>query len=358
MLELRHDELHMDERPQQALPSGRPFAAPEAPAPVASGPVPTFSLIVAAYGVAHLIPTALDAVLAQTLPPHEIIVCDDGSTDDLEAALRPYLERITVLRQENGGFASACNALVRAATGDFVVITDPDDVFAPERLEALAELAVARPDLDILTTDAEFDVDGHRFGRFYDGGTDFDVDDQRRAILSANFVFGLAALRRERVLAVGGFDESIVLTSNWELFIRMILDGALAGLVAEQLATYRLREGSLTSKRARMLRGRLATLSRTLVHPGLSEEEHTIVARSIAEQRRELALEEARSALVERRSDARRRALGVALGRSYPLRTRAKAALSFALPVRAGRQLEQGYAAAQGDPLSPKTARE
>src|SRR5206468_2811881 len=81
-------------------------------------------------------------------------------------------------------------------TSDFVAILDADDVYFPERLEALGELAAARPDLDILTSDAYLELNGRRIRRCYEGGWTFEVEDQRRAILERNFIFGLAAVRR------------------------------------------------------------------------------------------------------------------------------------------------------------------
>ena len=177
---------------------GFTFVAPEPDGPLAGGPVPTFSVIIAAYQAADVIGDAIESALEQTEPPLEVIVCDDGSTDDIERALRSYRDRIVLLRKENGGEASAKNAASRAASGDFVVILDADDVFLPERLEALGELARARPDLDILTTDATLEVDGRVVRRCYTDAFRFEVADQRRGILEQNFVFGLAAARRER----------------------------------------------------------------------------------------------------------------------------------------------------------------
>jgi glycosyltransferase involved in cell wall biosynthesis len=158
-----------------------------------------------------------------------VIVCDDGSTDDLEAALEPFRERIVLLRKENGGEASAKNAAARAASGEFLAILDADDLYAPERLEALAELAIARPDLDVLTTDALLDLDGRAVRRCYMDQFAFETGDQRAAILRRNFVFGLAAVRRERFLAAGGFDESLRYATDWDLWVRLILEGARVG---------------------------------------------------------------------------------------------------------------------------------
>jgi hypothetical protein len=227
----------------------RPVLAPPARTPVSPGPTPSFSVVIAAYNAAATIGEALASAFAQTAPPQDVVVCDDGSTDDLLTATAPFADRITLLRQQNAGEGAAKNAGVRAATAEFAVFLDADDVFDPERLEALGELASARPDLDILTTDALLEVDGAVVRRCYDESWTFDVEDQRAAILERNFVFGLAAVRRERFLAVGGFETSLLYAADWDLWSRLILDGSRAGLVVVPLATYRLRSTSLSAQR-------------------------------------------------------------------------------------------------------------
>jgi glycosyl transferase family 2 len=319
---------------------------------VAPGNVPSFSIVIAAYQVAYVIGAAIESALAQTAPPLEIVVCDDGSTDDLSAALEPYRDRIVFVRKENGGEASAKNAAARAASGDFVAILDADDVYFPERLEALGELAATRPDLDILTTDAYLELDGVRRRRVYEGGWTFEVADQRRAILQRNFVFGHAAVRRARLLEVGGFDEAIRWTTDWDCWARMILGGSAAGAVDEPLALYRLRESSLSADRARLVGGRVQTLTKASLHPGLSEAERRVVAASLATERRELALLELRRAVADGASDARRRAVAVARDSGHPRATRLKAALAAASPRVTGRllrrRLEGRWTAASG----------
>ncbi len=321
----------------------RSLLAPPPRAAVRPGRVPTFSVLVAAYQVSDVIGEALDSAFEQTLAPHEVVVCDDGSTDALEEALEPYRDRIVFVRKENGGEASAKNAAARAASGEFVTILDADDLYFPERLEALGELAAARPDLDILTSDALLEVNGEVARRCYTEGWTFEVEDQRAAILERNFVFGLAAVRRERLLAVGGFDESIRWTTDWDLWARLILDGALAGAVDEPLALYRLRESSLSSDRARLIRGRVTTLGKAARHPSLDARERAIVTRSLAAQRCELALVEARSALLEEDRSARRRSLAIVVGKGFSTTTRLKAAAAFLAPGRVGRRLRRRY---------------
>lgn len=330
----------------------RRVLAPDTHEPIPPREPPTFSIIVAAFNAADTIGAAIDSALQQTIAPHEIVVCDDGSTDDLPGALHPYAAHIVVLHQENRGEASAKNAAARAASGEFVVILDADDLYLPDRLAALSGLAVARPDLDILTTDAWFELEGRRLRRCYDEGWTFEVDDQRNAILQRNFIFGLAAVRRDRLLEIGGFDEDIRWTTDWDCWARLILDGSRAGLVDEPLALYRLREGSLTAQRSHLRRGRISTLEKAATHPSLSPAESDVVARSIARERRELELSEAREALSRGGGDGRRRALAIARNRSFDARTRVKAAVAVLAPAAARRLLtsrdQSGWTAAGG----------
>jgi len=315
------------------------FVVPEPKGPLQKGASPSFSVVIAAYEAAATVADAVESALAQTAPPLEVIVCDDGSTDDIEGALRPYRDRIVLLRKENGGEASAKNAAARAASGDFVAILDADDVFLPERLEALGELAATRPDLDILTTDATLEIDGRVVRRCYTDSFRFEVADQRRGILEQNFVFGLAAVRRERLLDIGGFDESIRWTTDWDCWLRLIFAGSRAGLVSQPLARYRLNEGSLSSQREAHIEGRLLTLGKAAGRDDLTPEERCAVEESIAYNRRALLLARARAALREGRGDRRARSLEIVFGRGLGVRTRLKALGAAIAPGRAQRSL-------------------
>ena len=318
----------------------RPLLAPRPAGPVRRGTQPTFSAVIAAYQAAAFIPDAIESLLAQTLSPVEIIVCDDGSTDDLLDALAPYRDRILLLQKENGGEASAKNAGAKAASGEFIAILDADDVYYPERLEALAELSVHRPDLDILTTDCLLVAGGHVVRNCYHGDYRFEVHDQRRGILERNFVGpGHMAVRRERLLALGGFDESFRRATDWDCWIRMIMAGSRAGMVNEPLAEYRVRETSLASNRLRQFEAYVAVVEKAARRLDLSPEERAVLDRSVAAQRRRVALWRTETALVEGSPDARRLALGIASTRGYPAGVRVKAALAAALPGSARKRL-------------------
>jgi glycosyltransferase involved in cell wall biosynthesis len=323
------------------------FALPEPGGVVVPGPAPSFSIIIPAYEAAAFIGDAVESALAQTLPPREVIVCDDGSTDDLRGALAPYIGQIKLLHKEHGGVAGTRNVAIRAATGDFVAVLDADNTFLPGYLAALTELAVARPDLDILTTDAFLERDGEVYGRYYRGKARFVTDDQRRGIVHEHFVYANAAYRRDALLAVGGYDEFYDPTpyhgvEDTDLLLRMILAGSSAGLVDEPLAVYRIRKESLSSNRPRSVRGGVVVLERAASHPSLTGAEREYVTRELARKRQQAALAEAEAALRGLACHPRRRCLNVAFGaRGYSLASRVSALAGAVAPGMARRYLER-----------------
>jgi glycosyltransferase involved in cell wall biosynthesis len=101
--------------------------------------MPCISVIIPVWNRAHVIGPAIDSVVTQQLPAPdwslEIIVVDDGSTDDLDGALHPYGGRIRLVRHErNTGAAAARNTGIAAATGDYLAFLDSDDVWMPNKL--------------------------------------------------------------------------------------------------------------------------------------------------------------------------------------------------------------------------------
>jgi glycosyltransferase involved in cell wall biosynthesis len=304
--------------------------APPPPLGLRPGAEPTFSVVIPAYQVAQTVGAALDSALGQTRPPLEVIVCDDGSTDDLDAALAPYLDRIVLVRQENQGAAVARNTAFDQSMGDFVAVLDGDDVFLPRRLEALGRLGAQRPDLDILAADAYFERSGRIVGRFYES-RDFPTDDQRRAILEWCFLFN-PAVRRSRVLEIGGFDPTLRIGHDWDCWLRLILSGSGAGLVPEPLTRYRIVSGSLSDDRPRSLRERVTLLEKAARNPQLRDHERQFLADRLAIARQRALLAEARAAIGGQAPDARRRALAVVVGPRIPVSTRIKAALAFISP--------------------------
>jgi glycosyltransferase involved in cell wall biosynthesis len=241
---------------------------------------PTLAVVVAVHNMAAQLGTALRSVFDQTVPAHEVVVCDDGSTDDIDAALAPYRDRVTLLRIPHGGEGAAKNAAVGATSSDFVVILDADDEMDPRRLEAFAWLGRARPDLDIMVTEVE------QFGPEAPNppwrlAPTFPATDQRREILRWNFL-PAPALRRRALLDAGGFDEDLAYGPDWACHIRMVLRGSSAGLVLAPLYRYHRWPGQQTADQERVLHGRIAVLEQVAARVALADEERAAVARSLA----------------------------------------------------------------------------
>jgi hypothetical protein len=305
---------------------------------VVSGAVPTLSVIVAVYERAEIVADAVASALDQTVPPHEVIVCDDGSTEDVEGALEPYMDRITFLRETHRGESATKNTGVRAATGDFISILDCDDRYLPERNQAVGELAAARPDLDMITTNCFIEVEGDVVARGEDNWH-FVVDDQRSALLRENFIFPALAVRRDRLLDVGGFDEGNFGATDWDCWLRLVFSGSLVAQIDRPLARYQVRPDSLSAQRTVVARAAVATLEKA-GEMEMTRDERAVLEDTLAARRRTLRIEEAQDTLRDRAPDARRRSFAIATGKGYGLRTRAKAAFSAALPG-AGRRMIQ-----------------
>lgn len=294
---------------------------------------PTISIVIPAYEAAETIAETVDSALSQEPPPHQVIVADDGSGDALEQALEPYRTApVDLLRLPRAGVSSTRNAGSRHATGDFVLFLDADDLLLPGKLEALGRLARERPDLDILATDLWFEVDGRRRGRFGEANSFPAETDQRRTILERCFV-AQPAIRRSRLLALGGFDESLRTGEDWDCVLRLILDGSVAGYDEAPRGVYRIHGGSLTSSRADTFRDRARVLEKALDNPDLGQDERPAAERMLATQRFRLALGEAQAAVAEERRDARRRGLALARSSGGPLRDRIWGLALFVAPA-------------------------
>lgn len=322
----------------------RPFLAPPPDGPLSPGPVPTFSVVIPTYQAADYVGRGIESVLAQTVPAAEIIVADDGSTDNLAEALSPYGDRVKLVRGPHGGPPVARNRGYRAATAEFVANLDADDVLYPTWLEAVGELVAARPDLDILTTNGYLVHDGRRLRRCYYRDWPFETGNQRREILSRNFVISFAAVRRRRFVESGGFDESLFWADDWDFWLRLILEGARAGCVDETLYEYTVREGSVATRPREVIRDCITLLEKPEVAARLEAGERRELARSIARQRQELVTLELEEALLQGGPRFRRSALSVAFGPGKAAGSRLRAAALAVAPGPARRRAESRHA--------------
>ena len=210
----------------------------------------TVSVVIPTYNYGRFVRDAVDSALAQTYRDCEIIVVDDGSTDDTRALLAPYGDRIRYLYQDNRGLSAARNAGIRAVRGAYVAFLDSDDIWMPAKIEAQMALFAANPDLGLVscggfTMDVDGDVSDTRFVR--PAENDRNRGRVYRKLILGNFISGgsNAVVRRACLDAVGLFDERLRSAEDWDLWLRVARDYEIA-FVHEPLVKVRLSPGSMS----------------------------------------------------------------------------------------------------------------
>ena len=224
------------------------------------------SLIIPTYNHARVLGAAIDSALAQTVNAVDVIVVDDGSTDETGAVLARYAGRVRVLRQENRGLSAARNAGLAAARGTFVSFLDADDVMAPTKLAAQLEVLERSPAIGWTYCDVLMETvatgttarASERFGyaaRALDGWL-------FPELIHGNFIPAIAPLvRRTALEAAGGFDERLTALEDWDMWLRLSLI-AEARYTPAVLVSYRIRPGGMSEDRARMDRSRFLVLDK------------------------------------------------------------------------------------------------
>lgn len=198
------------------------------------------SVVVPAFNAGRFLREALESALDQSLAPSEVVVVDDGSTDDTASVLEQFHGRIVRLRQSNAGQASARNRGVGSATGNLLAFLDADDIWSREKLERQVALFEGRPEVGLVYCSMrELRTDGSPGGR-------------RQATLRGRCVQGVLlgqdggaisgstpVVRRELFEQLGGFAEDLVPCEDTDLFWRAALRTEL-DFVDAPLVAYRL----------------------------------------------------------------------------------------------------------------------
>jgi glycosyltransferase involved in cell wall biosynthesis len=319
----------------------------EAGVNTAPGAPPPIAVAIACHNNAADVATAIRSALTQVPPPAEVVVCDDGSSDETPDVLAQFGDSIRVVRHPVGrGEAAAKNSAFAAATCDVVVFLDADDEFLRGRLAAIGAVLAARPDVDIVTTDAYLVHDDRVLDRWYGPTHPIPDGDQRSAVLSRNPVFGHAAVRRAAFLRVGGFDEGIRHATDWDCWIRMVLAGSRIAVVDEPLARYHLHGANASADRVAMLSSAIEFLGRAAARDDISAGERSAAHAAIEHRRRLLARERLKAALVDpSRPPVRDLANALVTDPHQARRTRvfASAVMTLPAPARAARRLQDRY---------------
>ena len=204
------------------------------------------SVVIPTYNHARFVTQAIESALAQTHPAEEIIVVDDGSTDDTTRVLEAYSGCVRVVRQPNQGVARARNAGASLATGDLLAFLDADDVWLATKLERQVQRFEADKDIGLVHCGMEeIDANGVRLGQKLDGMEGW-VADQLLLFGRAVIIGGGSGVVVSRVAFddVGGFDTEMSTSADWDLYYR-VARRCKVGFVAEVLLRYRLHSSNM-----------------------------------------------------------------------------------------------------------------
>jgi glycosyltransferase involved in cell wall biosynthesis len=220
---------------------------------------PGVSVIIPTFNRANVISETIDSVLAQTYRDIEIIIVDDGSTDDTAKKLSIYGDRIRIVYQQNAGTSAARNRGIEVSNAKLIAFQDSDDLWKPTKLERQVSL-LSRLDSSVpcclcnaimqnLYGDGRellsFDISG--ISSQYQEGLWLNVTE---VLASRSVLFNqTVAVRREALEKVGGFDADLRTAEDYDLSLRLSLEGPW-GFIAEPLTIWRAGATNSLSKMA------------------------------------------------------------------------------------------------------------
>ncbi|MBN2396109.1 MAG: glycosyltransferase [Candidatus Atribacteria bacterium] len=188
------------------------------------------SIIIPTYNCSLFLPEAIDSVLEQTFQDYEIIVIDDGSTDETEVVISRYGSNIVYIKQENLGPSAARNRGLNIAIGEYIVFLDADDILLPAKLEMQVSFLDHNQDVDVVYSDGYyndcFGAGGSEQKLFSQIGllsTGLGAPIESLKILAIRNAFPIhAAMTRKAILwEVKGFDEDLPALEDWDLWFRI-----------------------------------------------------------------------------------------------------------------------------------------
>ena len=214
---------------------------------------PLVSVIIPAYNSADFIDEALKSVFDQTYKDLEIIVVDDGSTDDTRAVLEKYGDRVNYHYQDNNGPASARNRGIKLARGKYIAFLDADDLWLPTKLEKQVALIKNRENLGFVTTGVcSFDENGDYGFATYKRDKLMKGDIARNIFLKSDVGTPTVMARKQVFDEIGLFDEEIRYAEDDNMWIR-IASHYDVELIDETLTKVRNHPARMTLNRAELL---------------------------------------------------------------------------------------------------------
>jgi glycosyltransferase involved in cell wall biosynthesis len=226
--------------------------------------MPKISVIIPAYNAMTYLPETLDSVIAQTFKDFEVLVVDDGSTDDTPVYVASHTDsRVKLIAQSNQGTAAARNNGISQAKGEYVAFLDADDLWRKEKLEKQVQILDSRPEIGLVYTWLELiDHTGKSLNKVL--ASDVEGYVWKEMVTNCRISGGSQHLiRRKCFEEVGGFATDLHFAEDWEMLIRLSSRYHFAG-VKEPLVLYRQHPNNKSKNCERMLKDFCEILDRSL----------------------------------------------------------------------------------------------
>lgn len=229
---------------------------------------PLVSILIPAYNAAPFIGEALRSIQAQSYAHFEAIIVDDGSRDETASVVQDFAAadaRFKLLRQPNRGTSAARNAALSMAQGRLIAFLDADDVWLPEKLSRQVEQFHRLPEINFSYTNYYFWDGAKTAGLRYFKPKNFPPRrPQIKIIYTCPFIPSAVVVRRETLDLVGGFDETVSLVEDWDLWLRIAEAGMEAHCIREPMFYYRQHSGNLSGDAIKMAEGGIHVLKKNL----------------------------------------------------------------------------------------------
>jgi glycosyltransferase involved in cell wall biosynthesis len=215
----------------------------------------SISVVIPAYNASRFLRATLESVLAQTLPADEILVIDDGSTDDTAEIAKSFGPPVRVISTPNSKLGATRNFGTRHATGEWIAFIDADDLWKDNKLERQMAQLAKHPEADICYTGRiEFSED--EAGIHLDTPRPAPPAEKIREFLfrKSTFLPSSAIIRRAALLEIGGFATDPDVAEDWDLWIRLLHAGKKFAACTEPLFLYRIHPAGITADGRRLLR--------------------------------------------------------------------------------------------------------
>ncbi|MBI4356148.1 MAG: glycosyltransferase [Candidatus Omnitrophica bacterium] len=252
---------------------------------------PTVSVIIPTFNRAELVVRAVESVLAQTWPEYEVIVVDDGSTDDTADRLRPYAGRMTLLRQPHAERATARNRGIAASRGAFIAFLDSDDRWLPAKLADDLAVFARSPEAGLVYCGAALiDAAERPLKRLRTPWREGQVVEP--LVWQTNFIPNSSVtVRRACLEAVGGFREDPQLSGSedWELWFRLAARFPVAAVRRHNIQL-RVHQQNTLHNAAQMERSMWWAWTLIQRHPALAQQSPARIRRAEAVVARHIAV--------------------------------------------------------------------